>query len=138
MTLNKKQLQALTDWHAAKDAADKVKHLMEIEREARKKVIELLFPNPLEGVNNCDINNGYCAKLTYPMRREIDKAALNSVLANMPEGSADRLITYKPLLDVREYRKLDDQQRHIFDEAVITKPGSPKLEILAPKTKAKE
>lgn len=107
------------------------------EREENKLRAELFggtFPNPTEGVNKHELPDGRVVKGTYKLNRKIDEAALPSVEAAMRDkfqiDPESNLIRRKPELAVGAYKKLTEEQRAVFDEAVISKPGSPTIEIV--------
>ena len=101
------------------------------------EIFNSVFTEPKEGVNRVDIANGWKLKADYKYYRNIDEAALPAILKQLPEGSADRLVKYKPELKVRDYKALTEEQRKIFDEALVIKPGTPSLSIESPKQKGK-
>lgn len=119
-------LEALEEWQSL---GPKIKQLQARERELRNLLFEGTFPNPKEGTNTYNLPDGRIIKGTYKLSRSVDEAALPAVLEQLPEGLGDRLVQFKPSLVLSEYRKLPDDQRKIFDQALITKPGSPTLEV---------
>lgn len=115
------------------DLNTQLKAVKDAELGLRKQLFAYFFPNPEEGTNTVDLGNGWKLKAGYKLNRSVDKAALMSVLKEMPEGSEDTLIDYKPSLKLSAYRKLDKDICLVFDEALITKPGTPTLDIVPPK-----
>ena len=122
----------LNAWQEQKKIAADSKAL---EMTLRKELFNKFFPNPEEGVNKLELQDGWGAKGTYKLDRKIDEAALPAVNDQLKElGVAfDGLVKNKPSLVIKEYKKLNEEHRAIFDEALTTKPGSPTLEITAPK-----
>lgn len=103
------------------------------ESDLRTEVFTTLFKDPVEGVNRVDIANGWRLKADYKYYRTVDEAALPAILERLPEGASDRIFKYKPELRVRDYKALPDEVRHIVEEALVIKPGSPALAIEPPK-----
>jgi len=127
----------LTEWQAAKAEADKVKHLIEREQALRKEVFSLFFPAPTEGTNKVDLPGGWTLKGTYKIDRKVDEQvvpAVTEALRGMGVN-VDLLIGYEPKLKTTVYRELTAEQRAIFDQALTIKPGSPTMELVAPKAK---
>lgn len=100
------------------------------EADLRQMLFEGAFPNPVEGTNTVALEDGTIVKGTYKISRNIDEAALPSVLEQMPEAVRDNLVAYKPSLSVAVYRKLTAEERKTFDQALIIKPGTPTLEVI--------
>ena len=97
-----------------------------------------LFPNPVEGTNKYPLSDGWVLKMTYRIERKIDEAALALNLARLTENniSADKLVVKKPELSKRAYNGLTVEEKLIFDECLIIKPGSASLEIVLPASAA--
>lgn len=131
------QTTKLTEWQAAKAAADAVKPTVEKEQTLRKEVFALFFPAPIEGTNKFDLPEGWALKGTYKIDRKVDEQAVPAVseaLRGMGVN-VDLLIGYEPKLKTATYRELTAEQRGIFDQALTIKPGSPTVELVAPKAK---
>lgn len=132
------KLIALQEWKNAVGRVAQVKALIEDERQLRKRVIELFFPTPKEGTNTFELNAGYKLKLTYPLDRKVDEAAISSVLERVRamQANPDELLDFKPSLNLKAYRAfqtLHPEAVKVFDEALTTKPGSASLELVEPK-----
>lgn len=124
----------LTAWRAAvRELAEIAKPVIERERLLRQQVVDAYFAAQPEGTSRCAVGEEGELVLTYPYTRTIDEAALASVAARLPEGSVPYLVRYKPALELERYRTMPDELRAIFDEALITKPGSPVLKFNPPK-----
>lgn len=124
--------EVLSKWD---NLAQELKAVKKKELELRNLLFAHFFEAPKEGTNTIELGNGWKLKAAYKFTRTLDKASLLSALQQMPEGSEDKLVDYKPSLKLAEYRKLPEDLVKLFDEAVITKPGAPALEIVAPKAK---
>lgn len=101
----------------------------------RKKIFHGAFPEPNEGTNSLVLTDGYCLKGKYTISRDIDIGSLGALKETLRENkiNVDILVNYKPSLVLREYRKLNEEERNLFDQCLIVKPGSPALEIVLPK-----
>ena len=110
--------------------------LKSAEMLLRTKIFKGLFPNPVEGTNSVPLGTeGWVIKAKYPINRKPDVALLT---ARAPELRAagivlEDVIRTIPELSTGEYRKLTDEQRHLLDQVMEVKPGSPALEIVLPK-----
>lgn len=118
--------KVLGQWQDTKAELESLKRK---EAQLRKLLFQGAFPNPVEGVNTITLVDGTIIKGTHKIVRNIDEAALPAVLEKMPEGIRDSLVAYKPSLATSVYRKLTAEERKIFDQALIVKPGMPTLEV---------
>ncbi len=118
-------------WTKAKAELAKAK---DREMDLRKSISKELFPAPTEGVNTHELGKGYKIKMTHKLNRTIDEASLSSVLERLP--NAEECVKYKPELAIKKFKALSDEDRLIFEECLVTKPGAPALELVIPKTEA--
>jgi hypothetical protein len=137
----------ITTWYAAAGdvarekarAALTLEPLTKRERELREKVIALAFPKTEEGTQSVAMPKDWVLKLKVEIKREVDDAMLDKVREQMAKleipANVDLLIRNKPELALREYRKLTDAQRKIFDQAITERNGNQTLELIAPKEK---
>lgn len=118
-------------------SASTLKKLKAYEMTLRKKIFGFFFQNPKEGTNNHVLMTGETLKGMHPIDRKVDDAAYRSIKAELEEMGVvtGNLVKYEPSLSIKEYRKLTDEQREFFDQALIIKNGSPALEITKPKEK---
>lgn len=123
---------ALAEWSSINI---ELKVLKEKEMLLRKQIVDSCFPKPKEGSNTLDLANDWKLKCNYKLSRKVDKAAIKSVLAEMPEGSEEKLINYKPELKLTAYKNLPKEECKVFDQLLTIKPGTPSLELVAPKEK---
>lgn len=121
----------LANWY---EMSQELRTLRAKESALRKQIFGAAFDNPVEGTNNHELDDGYVLKAKYPLTRTIDEGALAAITEKLTELGVhpDSLVKYKPELKVAPYRKLNDEQRKLFDQALIIKPGSPTLEIVLP------
>ena len=105
------------------------------EMELRKKLFEVMVPNPVEGTNTVPLANGYVIKWKFPINRTVDKASLPTVRGMLEAKgvNVDDLIRMKPELSVSEYKKTSSDTIKILSLCVTEKPGLPSYEIVLPK-----
>ena len=121
-------------WLKAKKALEKAK---DIESAAREAMVKAAFPNGLaEGVNTFELGGKWKLKISGVVTRSVDEAALPSILDRIAKKfdgyDAKELIKYKPELKVGDYKKLPDNIRKMFDNALIIKgtgETSPQVKI---------
>lgn len=129
------QVKLLADWAKAAELAAEAKTIIDNELDLRKKVFAAFFTEPKEGTNTVPLNAGWKLKGVYKLERKIDETALQPVLEKFRAvgWNPDILIKYWPQLITKEYRELTKEQQDVFDQALLVKPQSPGLELLAPK-----
>lgn len=90
-----------------------------------------------EGVNYLDLPAGWRLRGTVVIDRKVDEAALGAVEVELQKMliNPDTVFRWKPEVQTKAYKDLPVEIRHIVDQALIIKPGSPKLEFVAPKEK---
>ena len=135
--MTEEQMKLLEEWRLAKAEADAVKPIIAKEQELRKQVFAAFYPTPKEGTNTLDLAEGWKLKGVYKLDRKIDEAALPAVTEQLREMgvNADTLVKWTPSLKTAVYKELTAEQRAVFDQALIIKPGLPTIELVAPKTK---
>jgi len=121
------------------------------EMELRREIMATAFPAAKEGVNNHDLGHGYTLKGTrkveYSLSNTDDSgwltdAAVEAIEKLGEDGPfiAERLVTWKPSLSVKEYKALSPTNpihiriRELIDTALTIKDGAPTIEITPPKT----
>lgn len=110
--------------------------LKSAEMLLRIKIFKGLFPNPVEGTNSVPLGTeGWVIKAKYQITRKPDVALLTAKAAELRKAGIvlEDVIRTIPELAVGEYRELTDDQRHLLDQVLEIKPGSPSLEIVLPK-----
>lgn len=127
----------LNEWYKL---AAELKRVKAAEMLLRQKIFHAYFPAPKEGTNSHPLADGWVLKAKYPINREVDQGALAAYKEKFVEANinADALVQYKPELRLSAYRELTEEQRQLFDHALIVKPGSPALEIVLPAKAAKK
>lgn len=74
----------------------------------------------------------YKITTTGKKSRSIDQAALSAVQERVPEAIFNRVITYKPGIDLKQLRYIESNEPEIYSalaEAITVKPGKPTLKI---------
>lgn len=124
--------QDLEDWYKLQEDLSRIRNQ---EMLLRKKIFDYYFPAPKEGTNTYPLPDGYALKGGYVINRTVDVALLTNFNEKLKDAgvSVDKLVKYEPKLAVSEYRTLTEEQRQLFDQVLIIKPGSPSLEIVLPK-----
>jgi hypothetical protein len=110
--------------------------LKSAEMLLRTKIFKGLFPEPVEGTNSVPLGTeGWVIKAKYPITRKPDVALLTAKAGELRAAGIvlENVIRTIPELATGEYRKLTDDQRHLLDQVLEIKPGSPSLEIVLPK-----
>ena len=120
--------------------ANELKSIKAQEILLRKKIFAGKFPDPIEGTNTCPLEDGWVLKGTYSLDRAIDQGAFDAIKEKLEEEnvSPDSLVQYKPSLVKRAYNTLTAEQRNLFDQCLIIKPGSPSMTIVLPASAKKE
>ena len=126
----------LQDWY---EIVPKLKALKIQEMILRKRIYKHFFPNAEEGTNKYPLHNDWQLKANRKIDRSVDEAVYKSIKDKLEEiGVGEEIIRYKPELALKEYRKLSDKQRKVFDNCLIIKDGAPELELSIPKSKQKK
>jgi len=127
----------LEEWYRATEELTKAKQK---EIILRMRIFKHYFPNPSEGTNTFALPDGYEIKGVHKINRTVEPAALVVLGPKFEEAkiSVSSLIKYEPDLVIKEYRTLTDEQRNLFDQALIIKDGTPDVKIVQPaRNKAK-
>lgn len=131
---NKEELNLLAQWWEIKDEA---KELAARERELRTKLASLFTKHTkkAEGTVTVGLPKDCKLKVVLKQNYNLDESALPSVLETLAEDgvASDDLVAYKPSLKKSAYKSMSKEQKDIFSEALILKPGTPTLEIVVPK-----
>lgn len=136
----------IVSWQTAKSQLDAA---VELERNLRKQVFEVCFPEAKEGTNNLDLGMGYklkgVKKLNYNLvNGEGETETVLDQIANLGnEGHfiAERLVGWKPALSLSEYKKLEANNpthakiKNMIDSVITITEGLPTVEVVEPKAK---
>jgi hypothetical protein len=117
------------------ELTQKLSDIKAAEMELRKKIFAAYFTNPNEGTNTHPLSDGWVLKGQYKIDRKVDEAVLTTLSTVFKDHKivVKDLVTYKPELNIRAYRDLDEEQQKLFNQALVIKPGSPAMEIVKPK-----
>ena len=134
---NELDMQDLIAWDQAKQELNKWKAT---EMLLRLKIFKAAFPAPKEGTNNLTLASGYILKGKYGLNRDVDPGELFARTEAFREAGipVDALIKRSPELVKAKYNELTDEQRTLFDNVLIIKPGTPAIEIAPPAKKRGE
>lgn len=104
--------------------------LRERRSQLKKAIVAFLFPKPVEGTNKAEAP-GYLLLLTHKFKREVDGILFNQITPNLIKHKVpvDDIMNWKAYLALPVYRKLNQQQTHILDNCITTKPESPDLDV---------
>lgn len=134
LTAEQKQ-DVLNRWYALHQHVEQqLKPIIEQERALRRELIDAYFPEPKEGSNKADIGGGWTLEHYRWIDYQIDEAVVPAVTTQLPPGFLDHLLRYKPELQLKNYRTLPKEYKDVFDQCVISKPGSPSVKLVAPKS----
>lgn len=122
--------EKLEQWRAAALDLELAKTL---EMRLRKELATECFSTLLEGANTLELQGGWVLKLNQPFIRSLDQAKAPEVLKALKKLKADGAVKIKYDLSLAVYRGLEGQARALVDDILTTKPGSPSLELVAPK-----
>lgn len=130
--------EVLAAWYSAVEGCKVAKVQIELEQNLRKRVAALFFPDPQEGTNTVELQQGWKMKLTHKIDRKLDEASLEAVKVQLREMGVnpDPLVAMKPNLDVKAYKGLkaiNPEASKVFEQALTIKPASPTIELLQPK-----
>lgn len=134
-------LSTLFEWYQVQD---QLKRLKVREILLREKLFKHHFPTPKEGTNDLELgpllvaagipDDGRVLKGGHVVNRTVDEAALTVLLPALAEAKIPvaNLIKRKPELVKGEYNKLTKEEKKLFDQALVIKPGTPSLEVVLP------
>lgn len=148
-------MQDLANWY---DCQAKLEKLKADELAYRNKVVQYFFPDGLkEGVNKCDMPEGWELKVTGKINRKVQPELIATVTKELedlqkrvPEDqrlTVSDLVRYKPELSLTDYKKLIEQVKSssgdtqyfyhqllsTFDQLLVMTDGTPSVELLQPK-----
>lgn len=130
--MNVDTINILNEWT---QVSTELASLKKRESELRAKLFEAVFPEYVAGSKNekLDLDANWTLQGEQKLNYNIDKTALPAILEQMPEGTETTLIRYKPELNMTEYKRLTEEQRLKFDQALTIKPATPTLKLIPPK-----
>lgn len=112
-----------------------LKAAKELELTLRKELFDATFNTDKEGVHKAPLNEGWTLEASLPYNRTLDQELVPDTLRMLYTMNASAaLIKTKYELSVAEYRKLDAQQKKTVDAILTTKPGTPSIKLVPPKS----
>ena len=96
-------------------------------------IAHMAFQDPKIGTNKVDLGGGYTLKYVNGIDTRLDEASFNLIREELPDHIVDKCIKFKPSLIMKGLKDLNEHERELLDEAIITKPKTPTLEIVPPK-----
>lgn len=113
------------------------------EAAKRQKVCDMFFPNGHvpKGTNNIDLGGGYTLQIVGKLNFTVDSEAVPKVKATLAAAGeiaayiGNQLFKTKYDLSVTEYNKLSPELLPLVLPAITSKPGTPTVEVVAPKAK---
>lgn len=125
-------IEEISEWYQVNEQLAALKNK---EMLLRKHIFDAKFPDPVEGTNNAELPDGWLLKAKYGLNRNLDIDALNQMATSLREAGIvpEKLVKWKPELELKEYKTLSAEQRTMFDHCLLIKPGTPSLEIVMPK-----
>lgn len=135
MSLDKMDTDTIDILNQWTHVSQQLKQLKSQETELRRQLFTSLFPQYQPGDKNekLELDAGWSIKGEQKLSYSVDKTALPAVLEQMPEGTESLLIRYKPELNMAEYKRLTEEQRLKFDQALVIKPATPTIMLVPPK-----
>ncbi|QIW90788.1 UNVERIFIED_ORG: hypothetical protein GCAPEGMB_00470 [Vibrio phage V07] len=112
-----------------------LKELKTVEMDQRKALADKMFPEAKNGTNKHELGAGYVLKYVRGEETKLDPQAFELMRAELPEHVVDKAVKFTPSLVAKGYKDLSLEDRELLDEALVTKPKAPTLEIVPPKEK---
>lgn len=120
------------------------------EAMLRRRLADHFFKEPTEGskenkypLAQLGDNTGAILQLDHKINRTVLEPELAVLKAKIEESKGtdaplpklpfNKLVKYKPEIVKAEYNKLTAEERKLFDEALVIKPGMPDLSVVIPK-----
>lgn len=131
------RVRVFDEWKAAKDALAVAQEAERVARDAMMEAWSDRMKDPMaEGAESIDTGFGKLT-ITHKIDRKVTgsddavEKALDKIEKSMVGGNviADRLVSFKPELSVREYKLLSDANRAVIDEVITTKPASKQVKF---------
>lgn len=119
----------LTAWRQAGEVLETIKAY---EMDLRKKLVQETFKESVAGKNKADVKGGELI-FTKKYNTTVDETLFDKVVAEAEIIGVDvgSLFKVKHSLDNKKYKLLDEEQKKIIDQTLITKEAVPTLEFKA-------
>jgi hypothetical protein len=135
MPLTTEQEQLVTQWNEAKAA---LQAAQELERKLRAAIVEQLsIPEQETGTTTIELPNDWKLKIEKNLDYKLENGnhELDDILKDWPEQIQDMLVRWKPELNVKNYKTLNDEYKNALGSVLTIKPSSPQVKLEAPKVK---
>lgn len=119
----------LSAWRQAGEVLETIKAY---EMDLRKKLVQETFKESVAGKNKADVAGGELI-FTKKFNTTVDEEKFSIVAAEADIAGVDvgSLFKVKHSLDNKKYKMLDEEQKKIIDQTLITKEAAPTLEFKA-------
>lgn len=119
--------QTLERWESLKKS---IQRLQLEEKALRQGLFDGTFPNPIEGTNKKELEDGRVLKGVFKINRKVSD---QEGVFRLPKAQRDLMFRTKVDLKTAEYKKLDDEARKAVDVYLTATPGLPTLDLIAAK-----
>jgi hypothetical protein len=124
--------ELLARWYEMNERLGKLRFQ---ESMLRKQVVARFFPEDKEnpGTHKYNLPGDYILRAEMSLEYKIDNAALTNVKGQLKDHkiNVDKLVRWKPELEVKHYKTLNDDQKALVSSFITAKLGSPKVTIKA-------
>lgn len=127
-------LKKVWQWH---QASEQLAELRKLESDLRRQIFAAAFQEG-EGTAYADLPDGYQLKGIGKLTRSLDERLVPTISERIPAMHFNRVFKQKVQLSTTEYKKLPPEVRDVVDEAILTKPGMPSLELIFPSAEDEE
>lgn len=130
---NNEQIQICDEWNRVNEQLAELKSR---EADLRKQLLEICFPEVQEGSGNkLELTDGFIVQATGKINRSLDEEQFLASKNQLAKDGFDveALTKTKVSLNESNFKKLKDEQKHIFAQFVTEKPGSSSVKIVKPK-----
>jgi len=119
----------VSDWFLSKRES---RAWQERERELRSQVIDIFFPDPpSSGTTNIELSDGSTLRLKTSQSIKVDDIVmLRKRLSELTPIIAERLVSWKPSVSIREYKLLSNSALRKINACIVIRDDSPQLEIV--------
>lgn len=122
--------QKIMKWN---ETQAQMKKLVDLERRMRAEVIETCFADPKKGTNTLELGGGWKLKAILGTEDKLDVNLYELISTKLSAETIASCVKFTPSLIAAGYKSLNEAEKTILNEAVVTKPKSPSLELVAPK-----
>lgn len=106
----------------------------DIELKLRAELIAELFPIDKAGTEHHELNAGWKLTVTKGIDYKLDADKTADVLNGFSDDTAALLVKWEPKLSVSNFKKLSAEDQAKFVDVLTTKPSSPQLKLVEPKS----